>query len=442
MNEPQRAPGAAIVTIGDELLTGRVQDAHSAYLSQALARARLETDFHLSVGDAPGALSERLQRMDHAGPTLIVGGLGPTEDDRTRSEVARALGVPLEFDETSWRAIQAFFSERAMAPSENNRRQAYFPRGATVISNAYGTAPAFRIDLPDRHWWVLPGVPRELQALLADPVLAEIVERYPPAGGAMETTALEFFAVPEARLDEWLVGHLSEAERSRYHICVTDGETHVELPPVSGLEAEARATFGHRFLGAGSGGLAFRVLEEAKRQGAHLVLAESCTGGMVARRIVDVPGASQVFEGSWVVYSYEQKTRALGVTRELLEAHGAVSAEVACAMAQGARDRGGPGPIHALAITGVAGPGGGTDEKPVGTTFLAVANPAGVWWRRFRFPGDRDRVRAWSTHWGLFALWLSLVGGEDFGQSGVPPVSTSDGFGAGALGWQSSPGLD
>lgn len=451
--------GLGIVTVGDELLTGRITDSHSSYLSQAFVTRGYDVTFHFSVGDRPGDLSGWLRRLNHEGPLMIVGGLGPTEDDRTRSEVAAALGVDLEFDPSSWKRIQNYLANRSVTVSENNRHQAFFPRGATVVENPHGTAPAFRVSARRGTWWVLPGVPRELHALLEEAVLPELMSLYPRPARTDDSVALRFFAVPEARLDEWLLARLDASERDRYHICVSDGETFVEVPARDDWEEAATIAFGPRFLGSGPDGLAGRVLAEATRRGAQLATAESCTGGLVSKRLVDMPGASAAFAGGWVAYSNDQKRQNLGVPSVELERDGAVSASVACSLARAARDRGGAPElssvpegvppsdrrlvVHGLGISGVAGPGGGTEDKPVGTTYIAVANPHGVWWRRYSLPGNRDRIRSWAASWGLFALWLSLTGGEDLGQARLAlEPGSSDGFGAGARGWRSESDLD
>ncbi|MFQ5654601.1 MAG: CinA family nicotinamide mononucleotide deamidase-related protein, partial [Planctomycetota bacterium] len=421
-------PRIGIITVGDELLSGRVADTSSAWLAGRLAPFGYRISCHISVGDSPGELSSALRRTGEGADALIIcGGLGPTEDDRTREEIASALGVPLEFREESWRRIVGILQGRGVhSPPPRNRRQARFPAGAEEISNPRGSAPAFRVrGGGGGWWWALPGVPHELHAIFEVEVLPELQRSLPPPLRSDRGEVLHFHRVPEAALDEWLVGMLAEGGAvpptaadgpcvdpadalRRYHIRVEDGEIEVRLPPGLELAALARERYGDRFLGAGPAPLAQRLVEEARAAAASLATAESCTGGLLSARLTASPGASEVYRGGWVAYSEEAKIRELGVEREILERFGAVSSQTAIALARGARAR--AEVSIAVAITGIAGPGGGTAEKPVGTTYLGLATAEGACWRLFRHRGERASIRSLSANEGLFALLVAVRG--------------------------------
>lgn len=407
-----------IVVVGDEIVQGRIVDTHSSSLSRALTERGYRVALHVAVGDDEGALSATLRAVSDAEnppqALIITGGLGPTQDDRTRDEVASFLGEALEFREEAWERITSLFERLKLNPVPGNRSQAFFPESAREIPNTHGTAPGFFVPRGAAGWWVLPGVPRELHALLDEvvfPELAELLPVPPPPGGEV----LRFFGIPESRLDTWLLEELAAQQvPGRYPIRVSQGEIDVRLPPTATLEARARERFGTRFLGTGEETLAERLVAKAAAAGLVLTTAESCTGGLLGGAITAVPGSSDVFRGGWVVYSDEWKHEHLGVSREILATHGAVSAATAVALAAGARRR--AEADVAVAITGIAGPGGAREGKPVGTTFLGLSLAAGsagseaTLWRRFRFPGGRQDVRRAAVAQALFALWCGVAG--------------------------------
>ena len=408
------APTAVVITVGDELLAGRVVDAHSAWVSTRLVQAGLRVVRHVSVGDAPGELAAAIADPQPVDVTVIAGGLGPTEDDRTRSEVATALGEELEFRDDVWEQVAKFMRRRGVTPGESNRRQAWFPRSATVVENRRGTAPAFRVERDGREWWALPGVRHEFHALVDDELIPHVRERWPSA--AEPSPPLRFFGVPESRLDAWFSEQLTVigGNLHDYHIRVTRYEIEVHLPSGVELHEPALRDFGHGFVGAGHEDLAERVVEQATRDGVSIATAESCTGGRVGARITEVPGASTPYLGGWVVYSNAAKVE-LGVSAAAIEEHGAVSSEVAEQLAASARER--SGAEYAVATTGVAGPGGGTPEKPVGTVWFGVASPRGVESGVFRFSGDRRAIQGRSTAFALHALLRALRGETAFGSA-------------------------
>ncbi|MCI0651500.1 MAG: CinA family nicotinamide mononucleotide deamidase-related protein [Planctomycetes bacterium] len=402
-------PRACVVAVGDELLAGRVADANSAYVSARLRAVGVKVCRHVTVGDAAGALAGELRALGAEYDLIVItGGLGPSEDDRTRAEVAAAIGEPLEFHPQIWEEIERYLRTRGTVPTANNRNQAQFPRGAEVIRNRYGSAPAFRVRRGGASWWSLPGVPREMAGILEEALLPEWKERQFAAAREPREEVLRFFAVSESEIDSWISALLEPAELPQYHIRASDGEVEVRHGAARQLAEVAREKFGANFLGTGEEDLATRLVREATSRGLRIACAESCTGGMIGARLTSVSGASQAFAGGWIAYSNALKERLLHVPAAALEAKGAVSAEIAVALAARARELGGAD--WAVAATGISGPGGGSSEKPVGTTFLAVAGERGTAWRRFQFSGDRDWNRTRAALHSLFALYRAVLG--------------------------------
>ncbi|MEM7166984.1 MAG: CinA family nicotinamide mononucleotide deamidase-related protein [Planctomycetota bacterium] len=402
-------PQVAVVTVGDELLTGDIVDRHSAWLSHALTTHGYAVEIHMSAGDAPGALRRSLAAIPGTPQVvLIVGGLGPTADDRTRSEVAAAVGVETEFRDGAWRNIEDFFRRLGREPVARNRSQAYFPVGSEVVDNRFGTAPGIRLKgTHDADWWVLPGVPHELHGLFRETVLPALLRDCPPPR-EQPMTEFRFFAVPESELDGWLLQQIPATQHEGIHLCCGDGELRVRLDEPLDLAPAAQKHYGTRFLGAGGTALEERVVQAAVAAGCTIATAESCTGGLLGTRLTDVVGASQAYAGGWVVYSNELKTSQLGVEAAVIAECGAVSAEVARALAAGARERAAAG--IGIGITGVAGPGGATAGKPVGTVHLGLAFQDQVCSTLLRLRGERDRVRSLAANHALFAALRTLRG--------------------------------
>lgn len=413
-------PRVGVITVGDEILDGRVCDRHSAWISSYLEPHGYRVSFHLSVGDDEGALSAALAHPPAQVECIVItGGLGPTDDDRTRAEVAAAVGDRLEFREESWRTIEAYYRSFGREPSELNRRQALFPVSAREIVNPHGTAPAFEVVQPrtGQVLWVLPGVPHELHALFRSDVFPGIRSRWPVAERRL--AAYRFFGISESELAGWLRAQLPPQRAGEYHICVSDGELEVRVCLEFEIEAAARAKYGCRFVGRGDAALPQRLVREATARAVSLATAESCTGGLVCERITAVPGASRVLAGGWVTYDNAWKHRELGVPLDTIESCGAVSAETACAMARGAA-RGGD-VQYAVAVTGIAGPSGGSESKPVGTVYLGLAVGAATYWQRCRLRGDRERIRSLAANHALFGLLCAVR--EEVGSDWTQMVS-------------------
>jgi nicotinamide-nucleotide amidase len=413
---------AAIVAIGSELTTGRIVDTNSAWLSRRLVALGVKPVFHIAIPDVKKAVIDGLRDAAARARALVVtGGLGPTEDDLTRDAIAEAMGVELVLDDPSLERVQAIYAafKRPMPPS--NRRQALFPRGALILDNDSGTAPGFSVELFGARLWSMPGVPREMFRMYERHVEPELrrLAGLPP--GSQVERMLRTCGIAESALGE-LTADLVKPDHPDEEVawCVQDGEGTIVLtftvrdrddPKRAGERADellraARERIGKRVCCVGPATLPERVLELLRARRRTVATAESCTGGRVASWLVAVPGASASFKEGVVAYANEVKVQRLGVPVDLLERHGAVSEPVARAMADGARARGGVD--YALAITGIAGPDGGTAEKPVGLVFLALAGPRGTQVLERRFWGDRGRVQVLATSAALDMLRMEL----------------------------------
>jgi nicotinamide-nucleotide amidase len=398
-------PRGFIVVTGSELVRGERRDLNGPFLANELLRHGVDPARISIVGDKEeellNALAEGLRAADLC---VVSGGLGPTHDDRTIELVARAAGVGLRLDEELHEQISAIsrgFAERLGRPyvdfEAGVRKQATIPEGARSLGLA-GTAPGLVLEHGTTVVVVLPGPPAELQRLWATALESEPVRRVLARAQPPELRRLRFFGTSESAVAKALAEAGGDGNGVEATICARDFEIHVDLVVEPGSEARADELTG-RLVGPLERYLFSRderpieelVLDLCRAAGLTLGSAESCTGGMVAERLTSIPGSSDVFVGAVVAYSDDVKARELGVPQEVLERHGAVSAETAAAMAAGARER--LGTDVAVAVTGIAGPGGGSDEKPVGLVFLHAEGPAGARSADFVLPGDRGSVR-------------------------------------------------
>ena len=391
-----------VITIGSELLLGQIVDTNAAELGRALAGAGAEVVRHLSVPDRAEAIRAAVREsLDRTGFVITTGGLGPTRDDMTKLEVAALFEKPLRLDEGVLRALEERFRRLGRPMPAVNRTQAEVPEGATVLPNPRGTAPGLWVEDRGRVVVMLPGVPSEMRGLLAEEVLPRIAQR--SAGQVVRSRTVRTTGIAESALAE-RVGAIEEAiaPLTLAYLPSTEG---VDLRVTAwGLRvddaerglAAAVATLRERAGDHGYGDdgtdLAAVVLERLRARKARLVVAESCTGGLLGSRITAVPGASDVFIGGVVAYDNVVKSGMLDVPPELLERHGAVSEEVVSAMAQGVQRQ--FAVDAALAITGIAGPSGGTPEKPVGTVWMAARLGTEARTLKRIFPGDRGEIRA------------------------------------------------
>jgi nicotinamide-nucleotide amidase len=420
-------PRALIVVTGSELVRGERTDLNGPFLAREALRLGLEPARIAIVGDAPEELEAALREGLHAEACFVSGGLGPTHDDRTVEMVARAAGVGLRVDEDLEREIEAVSrgaAERLKRPyadfAAGVTKQATLPEGARSLGLA-GTAPGLLFTTAAGCVVVvLPGPPSELKrlwpnALETDEFRALLARTQPPG-----RRVLRFFGVSESAVARALADAGGDGDGVEATICARDFEIHVDLVVEPGAEARADELVARllppieRWLfSRDERPIEAHVLSLCAARGLTLATAESCTGGMVAARLTGISGASEVLLGGVVAYANGVKEGELGVPAALLEEHGAVSPEVAAAMARGARER--LGADVAVAVTGIAGPDGGTPEKPVGLVYLHVEGPDGGRGREFSFPGDRASIRARSTVGALHLVRRHLTGSPDEG---------------------------
>ena len=400
-----------LVTIGTELLLGATLDTNGAELGRALAAAGAEVVRRTSVGDRTEAVRDAVaQALERTGFVIATGGLGPTRDDMTKQVVAQLLRRPLVEDQGVLRALEARFKRMGRWPMpEVNKTQAQVPQGATVLPNPRGTAPGLWLeDDRGRTVVLLPGVPSEMRGLLVEEVLPRLAQR--GAGAVVLSRVLRTTGVPESALAERL-GSV-EDDIAPLTLAYLPGIEGVDLRLTAWAlpreEAERRLAaavetlrprLGDHCYGYDATDLAAVVLDQLRGRGMRLAVAESCTGGLVGQRLTAIPGASDVFAGGVVAYADQAKLTLLAVPRDTLEGHGAVSEETVQAMVRGAcRVFGVP---CGVAVTGIAGPTGGSPDKPVGTVWLAASAETQLRVVQRVFPGDREEIRARSAQAAL-----------------------------------------
>ena len=398
------SPRAAIVASGSELVRGDRFDRNGPYLASSLLRLGVEPARIVVVGDGEADLEDALSDGFAFDLLCVSGGLGPTHDDRTIELLARAAGVPLQLDTDLAAQIEALsrrVAERLGRPytdfAHGVEKQATLPEGALWVG-LVGTAPAVVLEVGKCVVVALPGPPRELQELWPRVLETAPLQRVLARAQAPERRVLRFYGVSESAVAQSLAAAGGDGDGVEVTICARETEMHVDLFVSPGAEARADELEA-KLIEPVSAHLFSReeietpalVLQLLRERGLTLATAESCTGGMVAARLTAIPGASDVFLGSVVAYADAVKAAELDVPEEVLATYGAVSAEAAAAMAEGARVR--LGADVAVSVTGVAGPGGGTPEKPVGLVFLHAEGPQGERTLRFDFPGDRDTIR-------------------------------------------------
>lgn len=414
---------AIILSIGDELVLGQTIDTNSAWLSAQLASIGCVTSAHMTVGDDQHGIEQAIR---HAAPQcdwlIITGGLGPTADDLTRQALAAVMQVPLELNEQWLAELDRFFKARNRPMPPTNRIQAMIPRDADMIWNQAGTAagihailnPASSRKSEECHVFVLPGVPKEMRLMFERDVRPKIETR--ANGGVILSRTLHTFGLGESSVAERL-GNLMERTRNpSVGTTVSGGVVSIRInarfasrdDAWQQLEAtvqQCRAALGDLIYGQDEQSLQEAVALLLKQAGQTVTSAESCTGGLLAKVLTDVPGSSAYFRQGWITYANDAKSELLGVT---IGQGGAVSEDAVRQMAIGARQR--SGADFALAISGIAGPDGGTPQKPVGTVCIGLATLDHVIARTFNFPGDREMIRDRSAKMALTMLRYRLLG--------------------------------
>jgi nicotinamide-nucleotide amidase len=412
-----------LITIGDELLLGYTVDTNAAYLARELAAVGVSIVRRATVGDDANDIASAVRdALDRTGAVVTTGGLGPTSDDRTRPAIAELFGRELVPDEERWQALRALWQERGRGEIPlTNRTQIMIPRGATVLTNRHGSAPGIWLEDDHGRWCaMLPGVPREMRGMLADELLPRITARLDGQHRVVvRSRTLRTTGIAESKLAETL-GALANGIDG-LSLAYLPGQEGVDLrltarglPPdvadaslASGIAA-LRAAVSRYAYAEERTDLAAVVLDACHAQGLTIGVAESCTGGLLGARLTSIPGSSSVVTGGVIAYSNAVKQALLGVSTETLERHGAVSEQVAVEMAGGVRNR--LAVDIGVSITGVAGPGGGSPDKPVGLVWIAVDVRGDVRPYGSRFIGDRAEIRFRATQAALDLVRRMVAG--------------------------------
>ncbi|MBI2885299.1 MAG: competence/damage-inducible protein A [Candidatus Omnitrophica bacterium] len=405
---------AEIIAIGSELLSGRVINTNAAYLSRQLQALGIAARRHLAVPDEPAAIVEAITAALHRSDLiLITGGLGPTDDDITVQALARALGQPLVRSSQAARHVQRLYRRHGAHLSRLAARQAFVPRGARPLPNPLGTAPGVWWERGATRLIALPGVPQEMRAILQASVLPRL-RRLRPAG-ALATRTIRTIGVLELQLQRLLrrfhlppgvsVGFYPNLLMVDVQLTATSTSARRAAMLLDGIERRLHRALGRAIYAVGEPSLEAVAGESLVRHRATVAIAESCTGGLVSTVLTEVPGSSRYVTLSVVAYHNQAKIHVLGVAPALLARHGAVSAPVARAMAEGARRL--SGSTFGVSVTGIAGPGGGTADKPVGLVYLAWAGPQGTQVARKFFYGDRAGIRRQAAQLALNGLRLA-----------------------------------
>lgn len=407
-----------VLNIGTELLLGSVQNTHAAWIARQIFPLGLRLARQTTVPDGPAIREAVLEACGRAEVLFITGGLGPTTDDITREVIAELLGRKLHPDPAIRAHIEARLAARGYQLVERMLRQTMVPEGAEVLPNPNGTAPGLSIPSVSQpssatpHFFLMPGPPRELQPMFLDFVMPRLREL---AAGiqAKECRVYRVVGLGESAVEKMIGLELSQNHALEVGYCARPNEVDFRLigsrEDLESVEPRVIQILGANLVSAQGEGIEAWIVAELKRRGQSLATAESCTGGLLASRITDVPGASEVFHEGFVTYSNAAKTELLGVPPDLIQRHGAVSPEVASAMADGAKSR--AKADFALSLTGIAGPGGGSSEKPVGLLHIALARPDAetLLLERF-FSTDRATFKQLATQSALDLLRRDLLG--------------------------------
>ncbi|MBL4702301.1 MAG: competence/damage-inducible protein A [Phycisphaeraceae bacterium] len=413
---------AAILSIGDELVLGQTVDTNSAFLSAQLASRGIMTLLHQTVADDVTAISDMITYASKRVELIIIsGGVGPTDDDLTRQALANAMDTELVMDQAILPSIEVFFTRRGKPMPQRNKVQAYHPVGTTLIPNTCGTAPGIIAQLNKATIYITPGVPSEMKTMWELNILPEVI-KHAPSSRFIQTLKVNTFGRGESTVAHEL-GELFNRKRNPL-VGTTVSQGIVAVRIRSEFKTLQRTTdelnhtrkivedgLGPIVFGTENTTLADVLVNMLIKRNLTIVTAESCTGGLIAKRLTDVPGSSSVVKGGWVTYANEMKTQELGVPQNMITEHGAVSEPVALQMAQSARQQ--ADSDFAISVTGIAGPDGGSEDKPVGTVWLAIADRSNVTARRFAFLGTRQTIRDRAAKMACQMLRFKLLGEDD-----------------------------
>jgi nicotinamide-nucleotide amidase len=408
---------AEIIAVGSELLTPFRADTNSLYLTEQLNNLGIDVKLKAVVGDELERMVDCIRgAVGRADVVIATGGLGPTEDDLTREAFAEVLGRKLIRSEDILEGLRQRFARYGFKMTPNNERQADVIEGAEVLRNARGSAPGMFVDNGSTLMIMLPGPPREMTTMFEQEVLPRLRERH--QGFFMARRQLRVSGLTESAMDDMIAPIykpyanptttiLSGLTGLEVHLTAVSSTADEAQQLVSELSARIEEALGENVFSRNGDALEQVVGQLFTTKGLTLALAESCTGGLMAKRLTDIPGSSRYFLSGVVAYANQAKIDLLGVPADLIETHGAVSAEVAEAMAQGIRQK--TGADVGLAVTGIAGPDGGTPEKPVGLVYVGLAYGDQVEHRKWQIPGDRERVRELTTTLALDWLRRKIV---------------------------------
>lgn len=407
---------ASIVSIGNELLAGQTVDTNAGHLSAELLSIGVPVVSFYSVGDEIERIVRALELASaDADVVIVTGGLGPTDDDLTRQAFAEFLGVELELQSELLENMREYFARRNYQMAAKNEIQAYLPAGTKALANNRGTAPGIWAESDGKLFFAMPGVPSEMKQMFAESVLPElrqfagdqaVVVRKLRCFGAGESTIAQQLGTIMHRGRNPLINCTVDSSIITLHIVATAQNAETAERMALKDEESLRNTLGEVVYGSAEQTLGQVVGEKLARQGKTIAVAESCTGGLLAKLLTDTPGASEYFTHGWVTYSNRAKSDELGVPAELIEEHGAVSEQVAEAMARGARKR--AGTDFAIGITGIAGPGGGSEQKPSGLVYVSVDSEQGCETKRCLFTHNRRVVRLRAAQTALNMLRLKF----------------------------------
>ena len=414
---------AVILSVGDEVVAGQIVDSNAAWLAEQLLGLGVEVTRHIAVRDVEDEIEQALRaHAPECNLIAVSGGLGPTEDDLTRHGVARAAGVGLVLDEASLEHIVQRFYRYGRKMPPRNRIQAMLPEGSTVLPNSQGTAPGFITCCDDTCVAAMPGVPREMKVMFTDH-LRPFIETMPHERLPVRVERLKLFGMPESLVNQTIRHLMGRQANPLVGLLVSEGVISVKFTCTAPSQAESSdlirpvreecaALLGDAIFGTGDDTLHGVVAALLERHGRTIAVAESCTGGLIGHYLTEVSGISRFFLEDLVTYSNEAKIDLLGVAPETIQAVGAVSEEVAAAMAEGVRRR--SGADIGLSTTGIAGPTGGSAEKPVGLVYIGLATEAGTQVERLTFVGDRTVVKDRAAKAALNVVRLHLQGLGDW----------------------------
>ncbi|MBZ4653251.1 MAG: competence/damage-inducible protein cinA [Peptococcaceae bacterium] len=397
-----------IISIGTELLLGQIINTNTRYLSEKLAGLGINVYYHTSVGDNKKRIMDALTiARSRAQLIILTGGLGPTDDDLTKETLAEFLNLSLEINPEELAKLKEFFARRNSEMTENNIKQAAFVPGATILVNDRGTAPGMALQHEGCAYLILPGPPVEMEHMFSQYAVPWLRENViPPGTKGLFSHVLKFVGIGESKL-EWMLKDLFVRQTEpTLALLAKSGEVHLRLTArardkeeflqiIFPLVREIRERVGEYLFATDEVSLVDSIAEELKAHNLTVSTAESCTGGMLSQVLTSVPGSSLYFLGSITAYSNDIKTKILGVPEEVIAAHGAVSQETASFMANRIREL--TGSMLGIGITGIAGPGGGSSDKPVGLVYIALAASDLHWSSGYHFTGDRDTIRQRAT---------------------------------------------